>query len=459
MKIDLNKLMPPLGLGYALLDPAWQIVECEMDVIPETGREAITGESIGSAFPELVGYEPILQQVSDGELPRFKMENLNREGPKGNLVYFNLEVVPTEEPVTPLVVVLSDVTSLAQLRQHIRQQQYEMQLLNRQKSGLRGDSETLLGYSEQIVALRNLIEKLSGIPRVTVLIQGESGTGKSLVARMLHGEQKSPFVEISCASIPENLLESELFGYEKGAFTNATTTKSGIMETANGGTLFLDEIGELPLGLQAKLLTFIETKKFRRLGSTVEKHVDLRLVTATNRNLEAMISEGKFRQDLFYRLNVVRLVVPPLRQLGEDVLLLARHFICHYNLEFNKQIEDIDESAREFLRRNSWPGNVRELRNTIERAMIFCSNRVLTAKDLNRMQSEQEAANTRPRFDIPAEGMPFAQIEKEILITALQMANHNQSRAARLLHLRRDALRYRLKKHGLLSEENDLQEQ
>ncbi|MGH7457311.1 MAG: sigma-54 interaction domain-containing protein, partial [bacterium] len=246
-------------------------------------------------------------------------------------------------------------------------------------------ANSILGSSPPIERLKELVQKVAQVPRATVLLQGESGTGKSHVARVIHYlsfQSGAPFVEVNCAAIPENLLEAELFGYEKGAFTHAVKAKTGLIEEADDGTLFLDEIGDMPLSLQAKLLHFLETRKFRRLGSNQERGVQVRCIAATNHDLPAAVAEKKFREDLYYRLNVVNLTLPPLRDLGEDIVTLAEHFIKIYNLDFRKKVDGLHPEGRRRLLGYAWPGNVRELRNVIERAMIFCEANEIKPADL-----------------------------------------------------------------------------
>ena len=313
----------------------------------------------------------------------------------------------------------------------------------------------ILGNSQPMQNLRQLIEKIAKISSATVLLHGESGTGKNLVARSIHlaaQKENAPFIEINCAAIPENLLESELFGYEKGAFTNATTSKPGLLEEADGGTLFLDEIGEMPIKLQAKLLSFLESKKFRRLGATREISVNVRLITATNRDMNEMVKERTFREDLFYRLNVVTIPLPPLRSLDEDMIKIAQNFINAFNVEFGKNVQHLSPAAIAKLRSYRWPGNVRELRNVIERAMIFADKDSLDSSDLHigNVLANKTDASFLDEFCLPHDGFPLEEIERKILQDALNYANGNQSKAATLVHLSRDTFRYRLEKYSLI---------
>src|SRR5881409_4114747 len=240
--------------------------------------------------------------------------------------------------------------------------------------------QAILGQHPQVEAVRAFVRRMAEIPRPSVLLLGESGTGKNLVARAIHyssAHSAGRFVEINCSALPATLLEAELFGYKKGAFTDAREAKRGLIEVADGGTLFLDEIAELGSEVQAKLLNFLESRRFRRLGGTDEIEVGLRLITATNRDLEQVVQAGRFRADLYYRITVASLVLPPLREIRRDIPLLADHFREAFNREFKKRVESIDAAALQTLQAWNWPGNVRELRNVIERAMIFSDGPIL----------------------------------------------------------------------------------
>src|SRR5262249_25929985 len=288
----------------------------------------------------------------------------------------------------------------------------------------------------------------------TILLRGESGTGKDVVARLLHYHSRradQPFLAINCAAIPETLLESELFGYEKGAFTDARAQKKGILEIATGGTVFLDEIGEMPMALQAKLLRILEDQTIRRLGGTADIQVDLRVITATNQDLWAAIQQGRFRLDLYYRLNVIQIEIPPLREHREDILPLAEHFIESYSLKFRRSVKGSWPEAGQSLTAHDWPGNIRELRNAIERAMVLeesewirPSSLALGPGRLARAQSSEASLATSP-----AEGMSLGEAERTMVLNALQRAGWNQTRAAALLSITRDTLRYRMKKFKL----------
>jgi PAS domain S-box-containing protein len=301
----------------------------------------------------------------------------------------------------------------------------------------------------------NFVRRVAASEATTILLEGENGTGKDLVAKTLHYQsmrQAEPFIAINCAAIPDSLLESELFGYEKGAFTDARAQKRGIFELADKGTLFLDEVGEIPLMLQAKLLRVLEEQSFRRLGGLKDIQLDLRVVAATNKNLREAVKEGAFRQDLYFRLNVIQILIPPLRDRSDDIVPLTRFFIEHYNRKFKRNIEGVSDAAAKLLLYHDWPGNVRELRNAIERAMILEESSMITAASL-------PIAISRPDGDAvheaaasvaaPVDGMSLEDNERSLLVRALEKTNGNQTQAARLLRVTRDTLRYKMKKFNL----------
>jgi PAS domain S-box-containing protein len=315
----------------------------------------------------------------------------------------------------------------------------------------------IIAESQAMLDLLAFVRKVAASEAVSVLLEGENGTGKDLIAKALHYQglrQSEPFLAINCAAIPETLLESELFGYEKGAFTDARAQKRGLFELADKGTLFLDEIGEMPLALQAKILRAIEYQTFRRLGGLRDIHVDIRVVAATNRNLRDAVNEGAFRRDLYYRLNVIQLVVPPLRERPEDILPLARFFIEQYNAKFKRRIGGISQAAERLMLTYNWPGNVRELRNAIERAMILEETPYIRPASLRIpvrcSESALAAAAGAGQDSFPGDGTSvlFAQ-ERRLLVEALERTTGNQSQAARLLRITRDTLRYKMKKFNL----------
>ena len=302
----------------------------------------------------------------------------------------------------------------------------------------------IIGRSPRIRRVVEQIDLVADLP-TTVLVTGETGTGKELVARALHeggARRAGPFVAVNCAAVPENLLESELFGYERGAFTGASQSKPGKLELAHGGTLLLDEVGDMALALQGKLLRVLEDRLVERLGGTSARQVDLRFVAATNRDLERKVAEGSFREDLYHRLNLFRITLPPLRERADDIPLLAHHLLRRVALAYGREIREIDPAAMEALCRHDWPGNVRELRHVLEGATIVCRGAVLERAHLPpRPAWSGSSATPRPSR--------LADLERTALREALAKAKGNQSAAARALNITRNQLRYKLKKHGL----------
>ena len=320
--------------------------------------------------------------------------------------------------------------------------------------------DALVGESPPMRALRTLVRTLAiseptdNSPVAPILVLGETGSGKELVARACHfagPRSQAPFVEINCAALPTHLMEGELFGYEKGAFTDARARKIGLIEAADGGTLLLDEIGELDLNLQAKLLRVLENLRVRRLGAVQDRLVNVRVVAATNRDLDDLVAAGKFRGDLLYRLRVFQINLPPLRARGDDVLLLAERFIGQIAARYAKRAPTLDDSAVRALRQHRWPGNVRELRNVIERAVLLGNAPRLGAADLGLVQGltvVSDVASIEPDT-ASAGGISLEAIERQHLVAALQQAGWNVTKAARALQISRDTLRYRIEKHGL----------
>jgi two-component system NtrC family response regulator len=315
---------------------------------------------------------------------------------------------------------------------------------------------TFEGMMGSSTAIRTVFESIRKVATTDapVLLLGESGTGKEMAARAIHqgsARADGPFIAINCSAIPETLLESELFGHEKGAFTGAHAQRKGRFEIANGGTLFLDEIGEIPLMLQAKLLRVLEEQSFRRLGGLKDIKLDLRVVAATNKNLREAVKEGAFRQDLYFRLNVIQILIPPLRERAEDIVPLTKFFVEHYNRKFKRNIEGVTEASAKLLLSHDWPGNVRELRNAIERAMILEEGSLIAPPSLPIAISRPDASAlpVPASVDIPTDGLSLEDNERSLLARALEKTNGNQTQAARLLRITRDTLRYKMKKFNL----------
>ncbi|MCC7155468.1 MAG: sigma 54-interacting transcriptional regulator [Bryobacterales bacterium] len=320
----------------------------------------------------------------------------------------------------------------------------------------------IISESPTMRQVMHFVRRVAISEATTVLLEGENGVGKDLIAKTLHYQsvrQAEPFIAINCAAIPETLLESELFGYEKGAFTDARAQKKGIFELADKGTLFLDEIGEIPLMLQAKLLRVLEEQSFRRLGGLKDIKLDLRVIAATNKNLREAVREGAFRQDLFFRLNVIHITIPRLKERPEDIPRLANFFLEHYNKKFKRRIEGLSPDAMALLQAHDWPGNVRELRNAIERAMILEDSSFITAQSLPLSATSAAPAPVvavaagasgvpRPAA-FPEGGISLEENEKQLVMSALEKTSGNQTQAARLLSITRDTLRYKMKKFDL----------
>lgn len=336
---------------------------------------------------------------------------------------------------------------IARVAEHIKLKR-DVEVLKQQISQ-KLETTYFLGTSPQVQKLLSLIEQIAPT-KSNVLILGESGTGKSLIAELIHKNsprRDGPFISINCAAIPETLLEAELFGYKKGAFTGAVSDKKGLIELANGGTLFLDEIGDLPLGLQAKLLKFLETYEFIPLGDIHKKHVDIRLISATNKNLEKLIKEGKFREDLYYRLSVIELRIPPLRERKEDIPVLVYYFIEQVSKHYNKTVKGITNEALPCLLNYDWPGNVRELKNVIERAVILARDEYIRPQDL-----PEKIFKTSPSLELGVGKSlkeALEEYEKLIILNTLKFCNYDKEKSAEVLGIDLATFYRKLKKFGI----------
>jgi len=321
----------------------------------------------------------------------------------------------------------------------------------KEELGRRYEFDNIIGRSPQMQEIFASVLRVAST-RATVLLTGESGVGKDLIARAIHfhsPRKDRPLVKINCSALPENLMESELFGYEKGAFTGANFSKPGKFEQADTGTVFLDEIGDVPQPVQVKLLRVLQEREFERLGSNKTQRVDIRMIAATNQDLRAALEQGTFREDLYYRLNVVALEIPPLRTRKVDIPYLANHFIHKLAPDSGSQVESITPAAMDLLLDHSWPGNVRELENVIERSLVMATGRQLDARDI-KLDVPRNRPTAPGELALP-EGMSLEQYEQELIRQALKKADGNKSRAARLLGLTRNALRYRLTQMGMES--------
>jgi len=310
--------------------------------------------------------------------------------------------------------------------------------------------DDIIGQSPAMLRAKTLIARVAGSPASTVLITGETGTGKDLAARVIHANSDrggKPFVNVTCSAMPEHLLESELFGHERGAFTDAHQQKRGLLETADGGTVFLDEIGEMPPTLQAKLLRFLEEKTFKRVGGLTDIHVDVRVIAATNRDLAAQVATGKCREDLYYRLLVMPVGIPALRDRTGDIPLLVDYFVNRFNDEFRTPVRGVSAEALALLDNHEWSGNVRELRNAIERAVLLADGEWLAPADFSALGVSSSAST----FHLPANGVNLRDLEKQLVVQALERCGGNQTRAGQLLGINRDQVRYRILKFGLIA--------
>ena len=352
-----------------------------------------------------------------------------------------------------LVMTVAKAAELANLQQ-------ENLLLRRRLEG-KLTIEGIVGQAPEIQEVIKIVRKVAA-SNSTVLIQGESGTGKEIIARSIHTlspRAARPFVAINCSAIPDNLIENELFGHERGAFTGATERKIGLIEAADKSTLFLDEIADLQIGLQAKLLRVLQEKEVRRVGGNESFRVDVRLVAATNRNLAEEVAEQRFREDLYYRVNVVTITLPPLRERASDIPLLATHFLAKYSGLAGGRVKEVAREAMEVLLDYSWPGNIRQLESAIERAVLLCDGDRITPRDLPAEVLARKAIGrpagaagvaVRPdHFEIPAEGINFDNFERELIVQAMERADGVIAKAAKLLGMSYRTLQYRLEKFGM----------
>ncbi|KRT65280.1 MAG: sigma-54-dependent transcriptional response regulator [Candidatus Dadabacteria bacterium CSP1-2] len=352
--------------------------------------------------------------------------------------------------IDKLKVITRNALSAIELRRHL------IAATNREQEKYGFNS--LMGKSKSIKEIIYLLQKLADTDPKTILITGESGTGKGLAARILHYNgvrAEKPLIELNCAAIPETLLESELFGYEAGAFTDAKKMKKGIFELAHGGTIFLDEIGDMGLGLQAKLIKVIEERTFRKIGGTRDIKVDIRVIAATNHDLRELVSKNIFREDLYHRLNVINIKMPPLKERKEDVPLLTDYFVTYFNSEAHRDITYIPEGVRESFLNYHWPGNIRELRNTIERAVLLSEGKQINPRHLQLEEKSKdeiklEKSEGRMILEIPLDDASLTKIEEKIIREALDLNDWNQKKTAEMLGVTREVLRYRMKKMGLL---------
>ncbi len=444
----IKNILSNLQTEYALFSKQLELIEISKYLKSLLNQSNSDEKYFYDLFPEFFGFEDQLNKLFNGSMKELLLPRINKYDSVKNILYLDYSLMTIDDY---LLVLVKNVTNHFLLKQKIQQQNNEIKILKETIGSFDNKSiQNIWGNSDIIKELKSFINKVAGLENTTILLTGESGTGKTLIARSIHEaskKSKSPFVEINCATIPESLIESEIFGYVKGAFTNAIENKKGLLEEADGGTLFLDEIGELPIAIQPKFLTFLESKRFRSLGSTKENSVDVRIITSTNKDLKKAVQKDEFREDLFYRINVVSLKVPSLAERGEDILILAENFVRLFSVNFGKKIKGLTEAAKKRLMAYSWPGNIRELKNVLERSIIFCDENYIDKNDL--LIDDTDLTKIRNSFLIPDEGISLEEIEKQYLLAALKKSQGNQTKAAKYLGLTLDTFRYRIKKHNI----------
>ena len=425
-------------------------------LLAETGEEAL--EKVKEAAPDLAlldiklpgmdGYEVLEKalKIDEGIIPIMitAYDEVDKVVKAMRLGAFDYISKPFD--FSKVYLSIQKALEASQLKREVRH-------LRREKRNWYG-FDNIVAVSPEMERALQISEKIAQSEAATVLIQGESGTGKEVIAHLIHERsrrQNTPFITVNCANFPEQMLENELCGHEKGAFTDAREVKKGLLEVADRGTLFLDEIGDMSLNLQGKILRLVEQKTFRRIGGLKDIQVDVRIVTATNKDLLKLKEEGKFREDLFYRINVASIRIPPLRERPSDILPLAKYFMQRYNEEFHKNVQKISEGVEEFLRNYNWPGNVRELKNVTERAMILVEGDTLLMEHLpiEILGQASKQGGVIEGIRIPPEGISMEKVEEALVRQALKMTSGNQTKAAKLLDISRDALRYRMQKFGL----------
>jgi len=353
---------------------------------------------------------------------------------------------------------LDEISIIVQKAVSARKMDEHLAYLHKEEQTRLGFGE-IIGTSDAIKKVFEFVRHVSQTPKTTVLIRGETGTGKELVARAIHNNSeraKKPFIEVNCSAFQDTLLEAELFGHEAGAFTDAKEQKKGLLELSHEGSFFLDEIGDMSVSLQAKVLKVIEEQVFRRVGGTKVISVDTRIISATSRNLDQYVADEKFRQDLYYRLNVAMIELPPLRERDEDIILLAEHFLGVFNTEFKRNIKGIFPEVIKLFMKYSWPGNVREMKNVMERAVLFEKGEYISGDSINIVDSSTLQSQTQDSVstdfiigDILEKGISLEDVEKSLILKALETTNKNQTKAALLLGISRETIKYRMKKFNL----------
>jgi two-component system response regulator AtoC len=462
------------ALNQKCTEFGYQCIEAETG---QAGLQSLQGESVDAVLldvhlPDMSGLQVLEKLKQAGETRSIIMMTADPQldDVKAALRLGAYDFVGKPINFDELNVTLQNALEAGSLRTEVESLRDEV----RRRAGY----HDVIGISRKITELMKFVYKVASSAATTILIQGESGTGKDLVAKAIHyrsSRSERPFVAINCSAIPETLMEAELFGHEKGAFTDAKAMKKGLFEIADGGTLFLDEIGELSPLLQAKLLRVLEDQVIRRIGGVRDIQVEVRVIAASNRDLEREVREGRFRQDLYYRLAIISIFLPALRERKEDIMSLVEFFLGHYNRKFRKSVQGISEETRRLLLNYDWPGNVRELKNALERAMILEDGNQLRPDDLpfsvasgrsnaivenNHRSVVPEAPlvpgkRRLPPLFIPEGGTSLEDVEHALVELALQQSHRNQIKAAKLLNISRDALRYKMKKFGLSHSEEE----
>ena len=425
--------------------------------LAETGEEAL--EKVKEGAPDLVlldiklpgmdGYQVLEKtlKIDEGIIPIMitAFDEVDKVVRAMRLGAFDYITKPFD--FSKVYLSIQKALGASQLKREVRHLRRE----NKNRYGF----NNIVAVSQEMGRVLLISEKIAQSEAATVLIQGESGTGKEVIAHLVHERSKRqnmPFITVNCANFPEQMLENELCGHDKGAFTDAKEVKKGLLEVADGGTLFLDEIGDMDLNLQGKILRLVEQRTFRRMGGIKDIKVDVRIITATNKDLLKLKEEGKFREDLFYRINAASIRIPPLRERPSDIFPLTKYFMEKYNEEFHKNVQKISKGVEDFLGNYNWPGNIRELKNVIERAMILGEGDTFLMEHLpiEILGQASRQGGVIEGIRIPPEGISMEKVEEALVRQALKMTNGNQTKASKLLDISRDALRYRMQKFGIL---------
>ncbi|MBN1510539.1 MAG: sigma-54-dependent Fis family transcriptional regulator [Phycisphaerae bacterium] len=437
------------SLRQQLLEEGFLVDEAETgrDGLAKLARETYDLVTLDYKLPDISGLDVLTEmQPLDGDLVVIMITAFsNVEDAVEAMRLGAFDYVSKPFKMDELMMTIERGLERTRLQRRVRDFRAEMQA----KFGM----DRVIGACRSMQELFQTVRDIAASGASTIFICGESGTGKDLLAKTIHynsDRADHPFVNITCTAMAETLLESELFGHERGAFTDAKATKKGLLEMADGGTVFLDEVGDMPPVLQAKLLRFLEEKQFRRVGGLADIAVDVRVIAATNRNIHKLVEDGKFREDLFYRLNIIPVRLPPLRDRGDDIRLLTHHFVAMFATEFRKTITGITRDAEAKLASYSWPGNIRELRNAIERAVLLTKRDVLEADDFVLGRVREQSGEAIQGLQLPTGGVDLDKVEEQLVRQALHRTAGNQTQAARLLTLSRDQLRYRMQKYGLL---------